>query len=321
MPSRFSWALVTALALASASRSSFPYRQHISDRDGPGPRILTVVAHPDDEISFAGTLYKTSHFLAGRCDVAVITNGEGGFKYATLAESLYGCELTLEDVGRSELPAIRKRELRSGCELLGVRDLYFFDQKDHRYTTDLGEVLGPGAGVWDLERVRAGLRALLHRGDYDFVFTLAPTATTHAHHQAATFLALEAAWSLPPGDRPVVLCSQPRAGDPVPASASLEGLPSSRTRDPGLVFDLTRKFGHRERLDYRIVVNWAIAEHKSQGTMQLLMNRGEQERFLLFEGNNEDAEERARTLFRQLERDPFTRREYGSSAGTNAAAR
>jgi len=321
MPSRSPWGLVAALALASACKSPFPYRQHLTDHDGTGPRILAVVAHPDDEISFAGTLYKTSHFLAGRCDVAVLTNGEGGFKYATLAESLYGQELTLEDVGRAELPAIRRRELRSGCKLLGVRDLYFFDQKDHRYTTDLGEVLGPGAEVWDLERVRAGLRTLLHRGDYDFVFTLAPTQTTHAHHQAATFLALEAAWSLPRGERPVVLCSRPRSDEPVPGSASLEGLPSSRTRDPGLVFDLTRKFGHRERLDYRIVVNWAIAEHKSQGTMQLLMNRGEEERFLLFEGNDEDAEERARSLFRQLEADPFAVREYGPSAGTNAEAR
>ena len=71
MPSRSPWGLVAALALASACKSPFPYRQHLTDHDGTGPRILAVVAHPDDEISFAGTLYKTSHFLAGRCDVAV----------------------------------------------------------------------------------------------------------------------------------------------------------------------------------------------------------------------------------------------------------
>ena len=134
-------------------------------------------------------------------------------------------------------------------------------------------------------------------------------------------LALEAAWSLPPGQRPVVLCTRPRSDEPVPVEASVPGLPSSRTRDLGLVFDRTQTFGHRERLDYRIVVNWAIAEHKSQGTMQLLMNRGDEETYLLFEGNDSDAEERARALFEELQENPFPTREYSSSAGTNATTR
>ena len=55
-----------------------------------------VAPHPDDEIAFAGALYKTSTLLDGRCDVAGITNGEGGFKYSTLAERIYGLELTDE---------------------------------------------------------------------------------------------------------------------------------------------------------------------------------------------------------------------------------
>ena len=60
-------------------------------------------------------------------------------------------------------------------------------------------------------------------------------------------------------------------------------------------------FGHDGRLNYQIIVNWLIAAHKSQGTMQLLMNQGEQELFWLYEMNDPSAHERAASLFRRLE--------------------
>ena len=167
--------------------------------------MLAVVAHPDDETAFAASLYAVSHQLDGVVDVIVITNGEGGFKYSTLAESLYGAELTREEVGRTRLPAIRKAEMTSACELLGVRRLRFLDQRDHRYSTDEHEVLAPDAGVWDLDLVRSRIGALLETGDYDFVFGLLPTPGTHGHHKAATILALEAVAALPEHARPVAL--------------------------------------------------------------------------------------------------------------------
>src|SRR6187402_1770713 len=75
------------------------------------PRILAVIAHPDDETAFAAGLYVAARHLGARCDVLVITNGEGGFKYSGLAESYYGAELSREEVGRAELPDIRRREM------------------------------------------------------------------------------------------------------------------------------------------------------------------------------------------------------------------
>jgi hypothetical protein len=36
-------------------------------------------------------------------------------------------------------------------------------------------------------------------------------------------------------------------------------------------FDRNQTFGANDRLNYNIIANWVIAEHKSQGTMQLLM--------------------------------------------------
>ena len=50
-------------------------------------KVLVVVAHPDDETAMAATIYKITHEQGGIVDQAVITNGEGGYKYSLLAES------------------------------------------------------------------------------------------------------------------------------------------------------------------------------------------------------------------------------------------
>ncbi len=314
-------ALLLVVGLAPAACAA-PYRvHHLRQADHlAGPRILCMVAHPDDEIAFAGTVYKASTLLDGACDVLVVTNGEGGFKFATLSERIYGLELTDEEVGRAHLPAIRERELLAGCELLGVRDVYLVGQKDHRYTQDPLEILGPEADVWDVELVRAVLDEVLRRGGYDFVFTLAPTASTHGHHQAATILAIEAASRLPAERRPAILCVQLEDEDqPKAAPEPLDAFPITRLRAAGpFVFDRTQAFGHGDRLTYRIVANWAIAEHKSQGTMQLLMNTGDRELYFLFDASPPDADEKARELFSALRAPQFPARAYEESAGTNA---
>ena len=74
------------------------------------------------------------------------------------------------------------------------------------------------------------------------------------------------------------------------------------------------------RLDYRIVVNWVIAAHKSQGTMQLAMSRGERERFFVLDTGSSDAHARAATWFEALTEPQFTKKVYGASAGTNASS-
>lgn len=279
-----------------------------------GPRVLAVVAHPDDEIAFGGLLYKTATHLGGACDVLTITNGEGGYKYATLAESLYGLELTEEAIGRRHLPAIRREELSEGCRLLGVRRLFLLGEKDHRYTQDVGELLGDGAQVWNLERIARILDEVLREGQYDFLVVHAPVDETHGHHKAATILALEAVARRPAGTRPVVMCVRGESAERPTAEpyVQLEGYPITRSASGGasFVFDRTQKFGYKDRLDYRIVCNWAIAAHRSQGTMQLLMNRGDRERYRPFALNDPDAEARAAAFFARLAEPQFVAKEY-----------
>jgi LmbE family N-acetylglucosaminyl deacetylase len=293
--------------------------------DASGPRVLAIVAHPDDEIAFAGTLYKTSTFLDGVCDVAIVTNGEGGYKYATLAEDLYGQALTDEETGRRFLPDIRRREVTIGCRYLSVHRLFFLGQRDQSYTRDLAEVLGDDARIWDLAEVRAALQRILAEGDYDFVLTHGPTTDTHAHHRAATVLALQAVEALPAGRRPIVLGVRWSKGDEVPTTEVLDGYPITAVEPgPAGVFDRTQSFGYRGRLDYRIVVNWAISAHKSQGTMQLLTGASDRENYFVYAMNPPGSVERTAAFFEALAAPQFETTwddEADGATGGAAAAR
>ncbi|MDA0374203.1 MAG: PIG-L family deacetylase [Planctomycetota bacterium] len=304
--------LVTALALLGSAGAQT--RVHLNDVAGDGIRALCVVAHPDDEIAFSGTVYKIATHLGGAVDVVVITNGEAGYKYSLLAERIYGLKLTDPAVGRRELPRIRQQEMTEACRLLGVRDVDFLGQQDHRYNQDANEVLGPDRDIWDLGFVRSTLDARLGEGRYDFVFVHLPTPTTHGHHQAASILALEAVARRAPHARPVVLGSYPTriAEDAEPPPDMLEGRPVTRhiVGDGPYVFDLLQKFGFREKLDYRVVTNLAATQHRSQGTYLLSVGRREAEGFVRFALETPDADARARELFARLAEPQFEPMDY-----------
>ena len=281
-----------------------------------GPKVLCVVAHPDDETAFAATLFKTATHLNGACDILLITNGEGGFKYSTLAERLYELELTEEEVGRAHLPRIRREEFLEGCRYLGVRDALFLNQQDHRYSQDPGEMLD--TDVWELTKVELALDRALREGDYDFVLCHLPIPTTHGHHQAATILALRAVKRMAAGARPVLFGATTNA---LMQFTELPGYLEARAVEgPVHVFDRTQPFGHRDKLDYRVVVNWVIAAHKSQGTMQLAMSKGDRERFFVLDTGTEGAHEKAAAWFEALKEPQFPKKSYDASAGTNASS-
>lgn len=131
----------------------------------------------------------------------------------------------------------------------------------------------------------------MSRERYDVVFTLLPTAQTHGHHRAATLLALEAASNLA-GPRPMLFGAEPRAtNETALAFSGLPGEPHTRTEqaDPVLVFDRETAFGFRDSLNYQIVANWLIAEHKSQGLFQKDYGQHRFEQFWLFAAGGETA--------------------------------
>ena len=268
------------------------------------PTVLLVVAHPDDEAMFAGSVYKITHTLGGRVDLATVTDGSGGYRYSQLAEPIYGLKLTDETVAREHLPAIRKKELEAGGEIIGIRNHFYLDQFDNAYTENVDTIL---SHVWNANEVRSRLREIMTQVDYDFVFVHLPIPNFHAHHKSASILALEVAQDLPDSLKPVVLgCfmgARDAEQDYVPSDyTGLPNYPITRVRTdvPLFIFDRTEKLDPNGRLDYRIVVNWLIAEHKTQGTMQLLVNMGDIERFWFFQANDPTQLARTEEFFARL---------------------
>jgi len=283
------------LALGLAASTSAVASEEPAGR----PKVLLVVAHPDDEYTFAATAYRIAKELHGTVDQVVITNGEAGYRYSQLAEQFYNASLTNESIGRGRLPDIRRHETLSAGRILGIREHQFLEQKDTGFTLDATEALA----LWDTNRILRALTTRMRRERYDFVFTLLPTAGTHGHHKAATLLTLEAVQSLPEDIRPTVLGGDPAAAaDSVLPYATLEGHPETALWPgaPIFRFDRTARFGFKQSLSYQIVVNWVIAEHKSQGLFQTDCNKHDEERFWLFADSGPRGLEQAKQLFDHL---------------------
>lgn len=262
------------------------------------PRVLIVVAHPDDESCFAVTVYKITHELGGTVDQVVITNGEGGYRYSLLAEDYYGVKLTDEAVGRAKLPDIRKQELFHSGRIMGVHAHYFLDQVDRYYTQDAHDVL---ERTWNVPLVKDELAQRLAAASYDFVFTLFPNADTHGGHKAATILALESVRAMK-GAQPAVLgCLDNAKAATKPLDwKSLPDYPITAAQPGVLELDRNVMFGFRDALSYQIIANWVIAEHKSQGAFQMAMGKADVEDFEVFQLSGSDGAERAKKLFDAL---------------------
>jgi LmbE family N-acetylglucosaminyl deacetylase len=287
--------------LAISGAALLPGQLKAQQLPAQNPRkLLMVVAHPDDEYAFAATTYRLVRELGWAADQVIVTNGEAGYRYSSLAEAVYGVALSRESDGRAHLPAIRKEEAVRAGKILGIRRHYFLDQKDSGFATDAASA---DSSNWDRARVLSSISELLARERYDAVFTLLPTAETHGHHRAASLLALEAVARLPEDQRPLFFGVEPRSKSEAPLSfAGLASQPLTATVNAGpvFVFDRMASFGYKDALNYQIVVNWVIAEHKSQGLFQKDSGVHELEQFWLFRVSGDDAAKRAKELSASL---------------------
>ena len=265
------------------------------------PRILLVTAHPDDDALFSATVYRLTHDLKGTVDLALVTNGEGGYKYSTLGEAIYGLELTKEEVGREHLPRIRKMELMKGGEIVGIRNYFFLDEQDSVYTTNIQEVF---TTHWDTSRVKNRFRKILKENKYDIIFTMLATESTHGHHKGAAIMMMQTVMEMPKANRPIIISGtmfNKKDGKPSPYKG-FDGFPITKVSSDTtyFTFDRLQKFGYLDRLNYQIIGNWVIAEHKSQGTMQLNVNRGEVECFWFLDINDKSDYSKVYKMFNQI---------------------
>ncbi len=289
-------------------------------REDPTLKVLLVVAHPDDESECAAVLYRITHELGGAVDQVVVTNGEAGTQYSALAQAYYGLSLSEEANGRKRLARLRRKEVLRAGQILGIRHNYFFDQKDTGYTFDPLE----GFHAWNIELVQQQLFTLLKGHRYDLVVVLLPSADTHGHHQTVAQITLETVARLERGDRPAVLGARTVTSETEhPESFSeLEGFPLTRTTSsqPAWTFDRRTPLKCHRALDYSIVVNWVIAEHKSQGIFQMEYGRRTQEHFWLFKASGPSGAARWRNFLQRVAEPPlpYAAREAGLEEALNA---
>lgn len=275
-----------------------------------GPHVLVVMAHPDDESTFSASLYKITKEQHGSVDLFIITNGEAGYKYCTLAENYYHLQLTDEKVGRSNLPRIRKREIKNAGHILGINKYYFGDQKDSHYGLDEKDPLDTS---WNVNLIKRRLKIVLADGHYDFIFCMLPEQATHGQHKAATLLALNVISNLPADNRPVVLGARIRNKTDTAFSYTQYAdyrLSQSSTDTAMFNVDRTASFSFKHRVNYKVIVNWEIAEHKSQGVMQMAMNDGDLEEFWYFTLNGKQGLQKTEALFNELRQNPYLSKTY-----------
>ncbi len=116
-------------------------------------------------------------------------------------------------------------------------------------------------------------------------------------------LALDAVSRLSPERRPVVLGAEPaHSTEALAEFQGLRSLPTTKTLSaaPAFSFDRTKSFGQGGASHYDIVVNWVIAEHKSQGLFQNDFGRHDLERFWIFDQHLANAQARVSVLSNEL---------------------
>jgi len=273
------------------------------------PKVLIVVAHPDDEYFFAATTYRITHDLGGLVDQLVITDGRGGNRYSLLSQPVYHENLTDSEVAAKVLPKIRRQELEESGKILGIRKHFFLDHLDEK-TLDLEKTYALWGGK---EKVKQELREIVTQGDYDFIFTLLPTELNHGHHKAAGILSLEVVNEMKASARPVILASVARTvgesaeavkqDDPQDSRSYVQYGNMGMTKIlPALTltFDRNIQFGFNGNLNYQMVVSWMIAAHKTQGAFQQYFNKHRYEDFKVFQVNSPEAINKTKALFVRL---------------------
>ncbi|MBK8097536.1 MAG: PIG-L family deacetylase [Planctomycetes bacterium] len=134
------------------------------DADNPGV-VLNVAAHPDDESSRTNTMLRRKFGL--RVVTVYSTYGDGG-------QNAIGREIG------PELAWLRVRETLRAAAMSDV-DVRWLGMPDFGFSKNLEETLR----VWDGDRLRAAMRAILDEIEPDIIITNHNPTQGHGHHRAS----------------------------------------------------------------------------------------------------------------------------------------
>jgi len=271
------------------------------------PKVLVVTAHPDDETGFSVTMFKIAREMKGVVDMAVMTDGGGGFADAQLGSIYYGVNLLDSVTARTHLPLIRKEEIATAARIMGVRNIYFMEQPDDFYSTDIRPYIS--GRNWEIPYVEHRLDKLLQERGYDFVITMLPHMGQHGHHKTSAVLALRAVQRFKGPAKPIIIAGSPMRNDAKPTEfTQLEGYPETKISADAPMFKLDRAFRFKEndKVSYKIVADWVISAYKSQGAIQENgIHRTDFELYRYYELNDPAGIPKVKKLFDDLARSGF----------------
>jgi LmbE family N-acetylglucosaminyl deacetylase len=149
----------------------------------PGsPRLLVVVAHPDDETFGCGSILRRAADEGMVTAVLCATRGEAG-------ESAI-------DVAPGELASVREAETRAAGEVLGVSQIEFLGFQDSGMSGSAGHATLVAAPMHEVaQQIRAHIEAF--RPDVVVTLDAGDGHRDHAHIRDATLAAVDAAdWTV-----------------------------------------------------------------------------------------------------------------------------
>jgi len=272
-----------------------------------GPKVLVVTAHPDDETGFYVTMFKITHELKGTVDMAVMTDGGGGFADSQLGAMYYGIPITDSVTARTHLPMLRKQEILNAGKIMGVRNIYFMEQPDDWYTTDITPYIS--GKNWDIGYVEKRMDRLLAERGYDFIITMVPHAGQHGHHKTSVLMALRALQRYKGPNKPIIIAGSSMSANSKPSDFTmLDGYPETKLKPNAPKFTLNRAFRFKEndKVSYKIVADWVISEYKSQGAIQEgAIHRTDMEIYHYYDMNDASGIEKVQKLFDDLANSGF----------------
>ena len=272
-----------------------------------GPKVLVVTAHPDDETGFSVTMFKITHELKGVVDMAVMTDGGGGFADSQLGAMYWGLNLTDSVTARTHLPLIRKQEIAAAARIMGVRNIYFMEQPDDWYTTDITPYIS--GKNWDIPYVERRMDRLLAEREYDFVITMLPHPGQHGHHKTSVLMGIRAVQRYKGPNKPIIIAGSPMTATSKPTEFTmLDGYPETKIKADAPTFTLNRayRFKENDKLSYKIVADWVIAEYKSQGAIQENgIHRTDLELYRYYDINDASGIAKVKKLFEDLAKSGF----------------
>jgi LmbE family N-acetylglucosaminyl deacetylase len=202
---------------------------------------------------------------------------------------------------------LRKQEILNAGKIMGVRNIYFMEQPDDWYTTDITPYIS--GKNWDIGYVERRMDRLLAERGYDFIITMLPHAGQHGHHKTSVLMALRALQRYKGPNKPIIIAGSSMSANSKPSDFTmLDGYPETKLKPNAPKFTLNRAFRFKEndKVSYKIVADWVISEYKSQGAIQENgIHRTDMEIYHYYDMNDASGIERVQKLFDDLANSGF----------------